>query len=578
MFNAASQVTKQQRKKVIVTIHDAARLRSTQMFGKQDPYVIVYVKGANQRRRVKTHVNEDGGKNPAWNQTLASLDYIHADKSDRIVFEVWNENSMSDSLIGQAVCNLSELFNPTERSVNLPVLVDGKRSGSSTVRVSAHFSDIKTISQVGASLLQQAVSQPPNSTQASARRPSMVSITSRSVPPPPQLPTSASAPSGSAQWAVGPKSSSEETSPPQAPQTVQPPQQPTSSTSSSTTKATVEIVIPKGVKSGNTITVNLPDGRTIKVTVPQGMKPGNKLTINYDVVPKPNRFKAAVARATGPSVSIGQGVTPGLAPSGSFNNNTGTGIGFRSGYQAKTAATVGMAANRFRNGLSQPSSAPVATVAPVMAVVQPVLSSANYVPQQPSYSNQYARQGSSGSFGQVQQPTYQQPSYQQPSYQQQPSYPQQQPSYSQQPSYPGQFQRQGSSGSYGGKYSKRRSEHREWSIVVDILIISSSFKPVSLSLSRISSILKHPHKSFLTQYIYFEYIWTSFYTHSITLFFFFIFNRPSSCLSTTTSSTNGSVSSTSTGASILSTTTTSSSAANGSVPRFITWISNFKSI
>ena len=453
MFNAASQVTKQQRKKVIVTIHDAARLRSTQMFGKQDPYVIVYVKGANQRRRVKTHVNEDGGKNPAWNQTLASLDYIHADKSDRIVFEVWNENSMSDSLIGQAVCNLSELFNPTERSVNLPVLVDGKRSGSSTVRVSAHFSDIKTISQVGASLLQQAVSQPPNSTQASARRPSMVSITSRSVPPPPQLPTSASAPSGSAQWAVGPKSSSEETSPPQAPQTVQTPQQPTTSSSSSTTKATVEIVIPKGVKSGNTITVNLPDGRTIKVTVPQGMKPGNKLTINYDVVPKPNRFKAAVARATGPSVSIGQGVTPGLAPSGSFNNNTGTGIGFRSGYQAKTAATVGMAANRFRNGLSQPSSAPVATVAPVMAVVQPVLSSANYVPQQPSYSNQYARQGSSGSFGQVQQPSYQpQPSYQQqPSYPQQPSYSQQQPSYSQQPSYPGQFQRQGSSGSYGGQ-------------------------------------------------------------------------------------------------------------------------------
>ena len=159
-----------------------------------------------------------------------------------------------------------------------------------------------------------------------------------------------------------------------------------------------------------------------------------------------------------------------------------------------------MAANRFRNGLSQPSSAPVATVAPVMAVVQPVLSSANYVPQQPSYSNQYARQGSSGSFGQVQQPSYQQPSYsQQPSYPQQPSYSQQQPSYSQQPSYPGQFQRQGSSGSYGGKYSKRRSEHREWSIVVDILIISSSFKPVSLSLSRISSILKHPHKSFLTQ-------------------------------------------------------------------------------
>ena len=35
-----------------------------------------------------------------------------------------------------------------------------------------------------------------------------------------------------------------------------------------------------------------------------------------------------------------------------------------------------------------------------------------------------------------------------------------------------------------GKYSKRRSEHREWSTVVDILIIPPSFQSVSLFLSR----------------------------------------------------------------------------------------------
>ena len=34
------------------------------------------------------------------------------------------------------------------------------------------------------------------------------------------------------------------------------------------------------------------------------------------------------------------------------------------------------------------------------------------------------------------------------------------------------------------KYSKRRSEHRKWSTVVDISITPLSFKPVSLSLSR----------------------------------------------------------------------------------------------
>ena len=45
-------------------------------------------------------------------------------------------------------------------------------------------------------------------------------------------------------------------------------------------KRTVEIEIPHGVKAGNQITVNLPNGKTVKVTVPNGMHAGNKLTIN----------------------------------------------------------------------------------------------------------------------------------------------------------------------------------------------------------------------------------------------------------------------------------------------------------
>ena len=45
-------------------------------------------------------------------------------------------------------------------------------------------------------------------------------------------------------------------------------------------KRTVEIEIPHGVKAGNQITVNLPNGKTVKVTVPKGMHAGNKLTIN----------------------------------------------------------------------------------------------------------------------------------------------------------------------------------------------------------------------------------------------------------------------------------------------------------
>ena len=50
-----------------------------------------------------------------------------------------------------------------------------------------------------------------------------------------------------------------------------------------------------------------------------------------------------------------------------------------------------------------------------------------------------------------------------------------------------------------GKYSEESVHHVMESTVVDISMTPPSFKPVSLSLSRISSILKHPNKSFLTQ-------------------------------------------------------------------------------
>jgi len=45
---------------------------------------------------------------------------------------------------------------------------------------------------------------------------------------------------------------------------------------------TIEVTIPHGTKPGNTVTVNLPDGREIHITVPHGMHAGNIMTINYD--------------------------------------------------------------------------------------------------------------------------------------------------------------------------------------------------------------------------------------------------------------------------------------------------------
>jgi hypothetical protein len=47
-------------------------------------------------------------------------------------------------------------------------------------------------------------------------------------------------------------------------------------------KRTLQIKIPAGVKPGNKITVNLPDGRQVQIVVPPGTGPGNTITINYE--------------------------------------------------------------------------------------------------------------------------------------------------------------------------------------------------------------------------------------------------------------------------------------------------------
>ena len=316
-----SAVNSEQKKyKVVITVHDAAELRGTQMFGHQDPYCIAYMKG-NPRKKVKTHVDEDGGHNPSWKRKLATLDYKRPDRSDTICFEIWNENSINDTLIGQAACHLSDLFNPAERPVSLPVTTKGARQGNSVLRVSAHFTDHKTVARHGAHILNAAVTSG----------------------------ATASAPPGSAQW--------------------------DDSKSDPTTATTATTA------TGN------------------------------------SRFRAAVVKSTGPSVSVG---TSGLGGrNSSFNSarTTGTGIGFRNGYTAKatiaSTSNVAFAASRFRGGLSSTRatfpSGPTASVAPaypVQATAQPV----GYAqqPQQQMYPPQY------------QQPPQQQHQYQQPQQQYQP--------------------------------------------------------------------------------------------------------------------------------------------------------------
>ena len=77
---------------VKVTVHSASNLRVTQMFGKQDPYCKV----SAGRRSYKTRVAEDAHTDAMWNQTFQ---FPGSPRSFN--FMVYNQNSLSDTLIGE---------------------------------------------------------------------------------------------------------------------------------------------------------------------------------------------------------------------------------------------------------------------------------------------------------------------------------------------------------------------------------------------------------------------------------------------------------------------------------------------
>ena len=75
--------------------------------------------------------------------------------------------------------------------------------------------------------------------------------------------------------------------------------------------------------------------------------------------------------------------------------------------------------------------------------------------------------------------------------------------------------------------------YSEWSTVVDISISPPSFKPVSLLLSRISSILKHPNKSFFNPINIFEHLLHTLY-YTIINYYFLSFSQVENISSRTT--------------------------------------------
>ena len=297
--------------KVTLTICEAARLRSTQMFGTQDPFVVVKMKG---NPRCKTRVHEDGGTSPTWNQVLPAFKFQPGE--DVLVhFEIWNQNSLSDTLIGECRARLSALrqaANMPTHTMALNVLYKGKPYKSAILRVEAKFDESQDsiaatqsrLGSVGTDLLTRHFSG-----GLRQRRPSLAALAAvhgdasqNFIPPPVFSPMAA---------AGGVPS------PAPAPQ--------------------VAVATPTAMASG------VPGFRGMATAATAGM---------------------AFRRNAGQTTTI--------------NTNTGVGLGFRPGYQAQgsrsasTMAGVALAAQRFRRGLGR-SQTVQAQAVPVVVPASPVV-------------------------------------------------------------------------------------------------------------------------------------------------------------------------------------------------------------
>ena len=139
--------------KVSVRINNATGLRSTQTFGKQDPFVkLIY-----GRRICKTRTDENGHKTPTWNQLL---NMSTVPLNSEIIIEVWNENGFSDNIIASASMKIST--ENYEGSINIPLTYKSKSSGTLNIElvIRPEAGSQLNLANAGTQLFQQAVAAP----------------------------------------------------------------------------------------------------------------------------------------------------------------------------------------------------------------------------------------------------------------------------------------------------------------------------------------------------------------------------------------------------------------------------------
>ena len=80
-----------------INIHSAKLERDTEMVGKMDPYVKLYIGGVQIKETAKL---DGAGKEPVWNE---EVEYIVKDMNLEVKFEVFDDDGRwsADDLIGE---------------------------------------------------------------------------------------------------------------------------------------------------------------------------------------------------------------------------------------------------------------------------------------------------------------------------------------------------------------------------------------------------------------------------------------------------------------------------------------------
>ena len=106
----------------------AKDLRDVQLIGKQDPYCRVQIQNVSR----KTGVARDGDRFPVWDANYAMTWDLRTVENPTVSIKLMNENTMSDTQIGEVEFPLAVLL--SNREEWFPIFISSR--STSAVRVS----------------------------------------------------------------------------------------------------------------------------------------------------------------------------------------------------------------------------------------------------------------------------------------------------------------------------------------------------------------------------------------------------------------------------------------------------------